>query len=103
MKEKSNNLRMAVFRVIQPDSTGYWPSQLFDWAITALILLSVASVFVVTLDLTADVRDSLRGFEAAVSVVFTLESHFASGLRLNSIPIDRRGGRVQSMSFPEWR
>ena len=73
MKEKSNNLRMVVFRVIQPDSTGYWPSQLFDWAITALILLSVASVFIVTLDLTADVRDSLRGFEAAVSVVFTLE------------------------------
>jgi voltage-gated potassium channel len=73
MKEKSNNLRVAVFRVIQPDSTGYWPSLLFDWTITTLILLSVASVFIVTLDLTADVRDSLRGFEAAVSVVFTLE------------------------------
>ena len=73
MKEKSNNLRMAVFRVIQPDSTGYRPSLLFDWTITTLILLSVASVFIVTLDLSADVQNLLGGFEAAVSVVFTLE------------------------------
>ena len=64
---------MAVFRVIQPDSTGYWPSLLFDWTITTLILLSVASVFIVTLDLSADVQNLLGGFEAAVSVVFTLE------------------------------
>ena len=62
-----------MFKVIQPDSDGYWPSLLFDWTITTLILLSVASVFVVTLDLSADVRDLLRGFEAVVSVVFTLE------------------------------
>ena len=73
MKEKSNNLRMAVFRVIQPDSTGYRPSLLFDGTITTLILLSVASVFIVTLDLSADVQNLLGGFEAAVSVVFTLE------------------------------
>ena len=73
MKGKLNNLRVAVFRVIQPDSTGYWPSLLFDWTITTLILLSVASVFVVTLELSTDVQNLLRGFEAAVSVVFTLE------------------------------
>lgn len=69
----SGSLRKNVFKVIQPDSTGYWPSQLFDWTVTTLILLSVSSVFVVTLDLSADVRDLLRGFEAVVSVVFTLE------------------------------
>lgn len=73
MKEKSNNLRVAVFRVIQPDSTGYWPSQLFDWTISALILLSVASVFIVTLDLSADVRHVLVGFEAVASITFTVE------------------------------
>ena len=73
MKEKLYNLRVAVFRVIQPDSTGYWPSQLFDWAITALILLSVASVFVVTLDLPSSVRRALMVFEGIASVVFTVE------------------------------
>lgn len=69
----SGSLRKNVFKVIQPDSTGHWPSLLFDWTITTLILLSVASVFVVTLELSTDVQDLLRGFEAAVSVVFTLE------------------------------
>ncbi len=68
-----SNLRKGVFRVIQPDSSGYWPSLLFDWMITSLIVLSVASVFVVTLDLSAAVRRALIGFEAVASIVFTIE------------------------------
>ena len=59
--------------VIQPDSAGYWPSIVFDLAITALIFLSVASVFIVTLDLSAAVRGVLVGFEAIASIVFTIE------------------------------
>lgn len=73
MKNWKINLRKNVFRVIQPDLGGYWPSQLFDWAITSLILLSVASVFIVTLDLSADARRVLVGFEAVASIVFTIE------------------------------
>ena len=73
MNDRECNLRTKVFRVIQPDSTGYWPSQLFDWAITALILLSVASVFVVTLDLPSSVSRALMVFEGIASVVFTVE------------------------------
>ncbi len=59
--------------VIQPDSAGYWPSIVFDLAITALIFLSVASVFIVTLDLSVAVRGVLVGFEAIASIVFTIE------------------------------
>ena len=73
MNDRECSLRTKVFRVIQPDSTGYWPSQLFDWAITALILLSVASVFVVTLDLPSSVSRALMVFEGIASVVFTVE------------------------------
>ena len=69
-------MRKIVFRVIQPDAAGYWPSALFDWTITALIMLSVASVFVVTLDLSAAMRSALVGFEAVASVVFTVEYAF---------------------------
>ena len=59
--------------VIQPDLAGYWPSIVFDLAITALIFLSVASVFIVTLDLSVAVRGVLVGFEAIASIVFTIE------------------------------
>lgn len=73
MRELKTTLRKSVFRVIQPDLAGYWPSIVFDWTITSLILLSVASVFIVTLDLSTAVRRTLIGFEAVVSVVFTIE------------------------------
>lgn len=73
MRERKYKLRARVFRVIQPDSSGYWPSQFFDWAITALILLSVASVFIVTLDLSEAMRRMFVGFEAVASIVFTME------------------------------
>ena len=73
MRERKYKLRARVFRVIQPASSGYWPSQFFDWTITALILLSVASVFVVTLDLSDAVRRVFVGFESVASAVFTIE------------------------------
>lgn len=65
--------RKTVFRVVNSDSARYWPSRLFDWTITTLILLSVASVFVGTLDLSADTRRFLLAFEGFASVVFTVE------------------------------
>ena len=61
MKTSLKSLRKAVFMVIQPDLAGYWPSIVFDLAITALIFLSVASVFIVTLDLSVAVRGVLVG------------------------------------------
>ena len=65
--------RKTVFRVVNSDSTRYWPSRLFDLTITTLILLSVTSVFVGTLDLSAGMRRFLLVFEGFVSVVFTIE------------------------------
>ena len=73
MRESEIKLRKSVFRVIQPDSAGYRPSIIFDWIITSLIFLSVASVFIVTLDLPAAARRALIGFEAVASTVFTIE------------------------------
>lgn len=73
MNDRENSLRKNVFKVVQPDTAGYWPSVLFDWTITTLIMFSVASVFVMTLDLPVAVRSALVWFEGFVSVVFTIE------------------------------
>ena len=60
-------------RIIQSGSSRYLPSLLFDWTITMLILFSVASVFVGTLELSNVVRRGLVWFEGFASVVFTVE------------------------------
>ena len=73
MSDRKSSLRKAVFRVIQPDASGYLPSILFDWTITVLILLSVASVFIMTLELSSAARRMFAWFEGFVSVVFTVE------------------------------
>lgn len=72
-KKNARGLKATVFRSIQPGSRGHWPSRLFDWTITLLILLSVVTVFVMTLDLSDGVRQVLVLVEQVTSIVFTVE------------------------------
>lgn len=66
-------LKDVVFDVIQPDAGARKASQLFDWGITFLVLISVAIVFAVTFELSPHVRDILWRIEEFASIVFTLE------------------------------
>ena len=69
----SCEMKQRVFAVIQPDRGESVLSKTFDVFITALILGSVASVFAATFDLPKRACDALSGFDAAVSVIFTVE------------------------------
>ena len=67
------NIRRMIFKIIQPDDgTGFF-SQLFDWAITALIFASVVIVFMATFDLPAHILQVLAVLEGIASCVFTIE------------------------------
>lgn len=62
-----------IFEIIQPDCGDSFLSRAFDWFITALILISVVCVFVVTFDLPQGVLSTLGTVEAVASIVFTVE------------------------------
>ena len=66
-------LKQKVFQIIQPDNGTSLASRLFDWLITALILTSVVSVFVVSFDLPKGVHTALMRFEDTALAVFTVE------------------------------
>lgn len=67
------SLKQTIFDVIQPDKGNSFASRLFDRTITALILVSVVTVFAVTFDLPSTVRDVLETLEDGASIVFTIE------------------------------
>ena len=69
----SSEMKRRVFEVIQPDRDESIPSKLFDIFITALILGSVASVFISTFELPPVFRSALSFFDAIVSIIFTVE------------------------------
>ena len=66
-------MKRKIFGVIQPDRGSSTLSRLFDVFITALILGSVASVFIATFDLPSAAQDGLASFEATASIIFTVE------------------------------
>lgn len=66
-------MKRYLFEVIQPDCGDSLASRLFDWTITALILVSVVIVFAVTFDLPEGLADALLQVERAASLVFTVE------------------------------
>lgn len=65
--------KRRIFEIIQPDSGNSQLSRLFDWFITALILISVVCVFAVTFDLPKGVLSIFKTVEAVASIVFTVE------------------------------
>lgn len=66
-------MRKRIFEIIQPDCGNSLASRVFDWTITALILVSVIIVFAVTFDLPEEVQRVLMRIEEFASVVFTIE------------------------------
>lgn len=66
-------MRKHIFEIIQPDCGNSLASRVFDWTITALILVSVIIVFAVTFDLPEEVQRVLMRIEEFASVVFTIE------------------------------
>ena len=66
-------MRKRIFEIIQPDRGNSMASRIFDWTITALILVSVVIVFAVTFDLSEDMQRALMCIEEVASVIFTIE------------------------------
>ena len=68
-----NDLRKAIFDIVQPSAGGNVASTVFDLAITFLVLLSIVCVFVSTFDLPASWGKVLQAVETVASIVFTVE------------------------------
>jgi len=68
-----SSIRKTIFKIIQPAESGNFGSRMFDLFITALVLLSVISVFATTFDLPGGWLECLRIIEAVISIVFTIE------------------------------
>lgn len=67
-------LKERIREIVEPAKGENWPSRVFDWMITTLILASVVSVFVVTFEgLPRGVKVALAVLEIVASVVFTVE------------------------------
>lgn len=67
------SIKRVIFDIIQPDNGHSVASRMFDWMITGLIVVSVASVFAVTFELPDGVSRLLRLFESIALMVFTIE------------------------------
>ncbi len=67
------SVRRRLFDIIQPDQGDSRGSRLFDWTITALILVCVAIAFVVTFDPPRELVNALLVVEQIASVAFTVE------------------------------
>jgi voltage-gated potassium channel len=65
--------KQIVFEVIQPAENGRIASKIFDLTILAMILLSVASVFISTFDLPREYQNSLQQVEHISLIVFSVE------------------------------
>ena len=65
--------KQMVFEVIQPAENGRIASKIFDLTILAMILLSVASVFIATFDLPRVYQSSLQQIEHISLIVFSVE------------------------------
>ena len=65
--------KQIVFEVIQPAENGRIASKIFDLTILAMILLSVASVFIATFDLPREYQNSLQQVEHISLIVFSVE------------------------------
>lgn len=67
------NWRRMLFEIVEPDKGCSVASRIFDWLITALILLSVVIVFAGTFDLPQRTLNALSAVECIASIVFTVE------------------------------
>ena len=67
------NWRRMLFEIVEPDKGSSVASRIFDWLITALILLSVVIVFAGTFDLPQGTLNALSAVECIASIVFTVE------------------------------
>ncbi len=67
------NWRRMLFEIVEPDKGSSVASRIFDWLITALILLSVVIVFAGTFDLPQRTLNALSAVECIASIVFTVE------------------------------
>lgn len=67
------NLKKQIFEIIQPGDSKHVVSKIFDCFIMALIVLSIADVFLMTFELPGELLRSLYHFEAVVTYVFTAE------------------------------
>ena len=66
-------MKKQIFQIIQPDRGDSLASRVFDWFITTLILMSVVSVYVVTFDLSPQVKATMARFEDFLAIVFSIE------------------------------
>lgn len=88
--------KRRIFEIIQPDRGNSLLSRVFDWFITALILISVVCVFAVTFDLPKGVLSALETVEAVASIVFTVEyllRLWTANLLYDKLPPLRARGR----------
>ena len=68
-----STIKKKVFEIIEPGRGASRISSVFDWFITALILASVVSVFVVTFDIPDWLSSFLSKFEVVAVAIFTVE------------------------------
>ena len=66
-------IKKTIFEIIQPAEHGNIASKLFDLFIMLLIFASIASVFVMTFDVSPGVIGFLNRFEWWVLIIFTVE------------------------------
>ncbi|MBQ9501236.1 MAG: ion transporter [Lentisphaeria bacterium] len=66
-------MKRTVFDVIQPASRGNIASKIFDLFIMALIFIGIASVFIMTFDISKETAHLLNELEKAAIIVFSAE------------------------------
>ena len=66
-------VKQTVFSVIQPAEKGNVASRIFDVFIMLLIFVSIASVFILTFDVSTETAKFLNGLEKASIIVFSAE------------------------------
>ena len=66
-------IKKTIFGIIQPAEHGHIASRIFDIFIMALIFASIASVFIMTFDISSETVRFLNRFEKWAIIVFTVE------------------------------
>lgn len=66
-------LKREIFEIIQPAGNGRIASRIFDFFIIALIFFSIASVFIMTFDISPKTAKLLIGLERTALVIFSAE------------------------------
>ncbi|MBQ8961057.1 MAG: ion transporter [Ruminococcus sp.] len=72
MKDRKG-LKRRVFEIIQIGNKGDLPSQLFDWGITAVILLNITAMFCETFDGLRPLYGAFEVIEAVTVLIFCVE------------------------------